>query len=66
MKRRIASIFLTLVLALTMLPVQVLAADTAYTVGEDTAYTVEEDTEVSVQEGSGTGGGIYTPPPEQN
>ena len=47
MKRRIASIFLTLVLALTMLPVQVLAEDTAYTVGEDTAYTEGEDAAVS-------------------
>ena len=54
MKRRIASIFLTLVLALTMLPVQVLAEDTAYTVGEDAA--------VSARAGSGTGGGICIPP----
>ena len=53
MKKRIASIFLTLVLALTLLPVQVLAEDTAYTVGEDTG--------VSARTLAGTGGSYLSP-----
>ena len=53
MKKRIASVFLTLVLALTLLPVQVLAEDTAYTVGEDTG--------VSARTLAGTGGSYLSP-----
>ena len=53
MKKRIASIFLTLVLALTLLPVQVLAEDTAYTVGEDTG--------VSARTLAGTAGSYLSP-----
>ena len=53
MKKRIASVFLTLVLALTLLPAQVLAEDTAYTVGEDTG--------VSARTLAGTGGSYISP-----
>ena len=48
MKKRIISTLMALCMALTLLPVQVLAAD----------YTVGEDTSVSARAGSGTGGGI--------
>ena len=48
MRKRIISTLMALCMALTLLPVQVLAAD----------YTVGEDTSVSARAGSGTGGVI--------
>ncbi len=51
MRKRIIATLMALCMALSLLPVQVLAA----------SYAVGEDTGVSVQAGSGTGGGVYIP-----
>ena len=70
MKKRILSILLMCCMVLTLLPVQVLAEDTAYTVGEDTgvsaralagtAGTELKADNIATYITNGLGGGVYT------
>lgn len=70
MKKRILSILLMCCMALTLLPVQALAEDSAYTVGEDTgvsaralagtAGTKLKADNIATYIANGLGGGVYT------
>ena len=70
MKRRIVSVLMALVMALSLLPVQALAEDSAYTVGEDTrvsaralagtAGTKLKADNIATYIANGLGGGVYT------
>ena len=70
MKKRILSILLMCCMVLTLLPVQALAEDSAYTVGEDTgvsaralagtAGTKLKADNIDAYVASGLGGGVYT------
>ena len=70
MKKRILSILLMCCMVLTLLPVQALAEDSAYTVGEDTgvsaralartAGTKLKSDNIATYIANGLGGGVYT------
>lgn len=70
MKKRIFSILLALCMVLTLLPVQALAEDAAYTVGEDTSVSARalagtagtklKADNIDAYVASGLGGGVYT------
>ena len=70
MKKRILSILLMCCMVLTLLPVQALAEDSAYTVGEDTgvsaralartAGTKLKADNIDTYLANGLGGGVYT------
>ena len=70
MKKRILSILLMCCMVLTLLPVQALAEDSAYTVGEDTgvsaralagtAGTKLKADNIDDYVAKGLGGGVYT------